>query len=92
MANFNKVIKVISLNIKSAVSLQWKRNRDKALIGISQSNALSRLRFPFESIANLLQILYLKLQTLFKKYFVKISHPHVKFYKRVTLNMIFKNI
>ena len=48
MANFNKVIKV--LNIKSAVSLQWtpmgKRNRDNALRGISQSNALSRLHFP----------------------------------------------
>ena len=37
-----------------------KRNRDNALNGISQSNALSRLRLALKYIANLLQILYFK--------------------------------
>ena len=37
-----------------------KRNRDNALYNISQSNALSRLRLALKSIANSLQILYLK--------------------------------
>ena len=34
-----------------------KRNRDIALNNISQSNALSRLRFPMKTIANSLLIL-----------------------------------
>ena len=37
----------------------WKRNRDNALNGISQSNALSRLSLALKTIANSLQLPYL---------------------------------
>ena len=80
MANFNKVIKV--LNIKSVLtSARGARQRIRLRNNIE--SALSRLRFPLESIA----ILYLNLYN-----FVKISHLHVIFYKEVMFNVLFTNI
>ena len=50
-------------------------------------SALSRLRFPIESIADTADFIFKNLYN-----FVKINHPQVIFYKQVILNKLFKNI
>ena len=60
MANFNKVIIYKGFKYKNCNGFQWEAQSRHALNNISQSNALSRLRVALKSIANSLQILYLK--------------------------------